>query len=166
VWGARLHFDEAEHRPLPGNQIQITGLIARRPATRDNGIPLAPQIEEGRVLAGKASGQMRRQSRRAPAPLCNAIQCTQGALQQRHPTPRDSSHRDLFCARTASVQTAHVTAIRDATGGSLWLGAVSDNGYGGLADVFVLGECQRFLQDVERYHCFFLGHDERRTEAD
>ena len=71
---AGFYLYKAEQGPLPGDQIDIAGLIARRPAPRHDDVTLAAQVEAGSVLALDASHQMRGKIRGSAAPLGHPVQ--------------------------------------------------------------------------------------------
>src|SRR6266568_9672839 len=56
--GARLHFDEAEQGSTPGDQVDIAGTVAGRPAPRDQDVSFATQEKEGRIFALNAGGKV------------------------------------------------------------------------------------------------------------
>jgi hypothetical protein len=94
--GAGLHFDKTEPWPLPCDQVHIAGQVARRPAPRHHGVTLAAQVEEGRVLALDAGGQVDGHVIRLAAPARCPFETGQRALLTADPHPLHPSHGYLF----------------------------------------------------------------------
>ena len=64
-------LDKTKHWPMPGNKIQIAGLIAGRPAARDDHIPFAQQVKERCLFTLNPDEQVRRPGSRTSAALCH-----------------------------------------------------------------------------------------------
>ena len=78
---AGFYFDEAERRPVPGNQVDVAGHIAGGPAARDDGVALALQVEQRSVFAVDANREMRGHDTLS-APARKAVECGERLLRQ------------------------------------------------------------------------------------
>jgi len=97
--GARFDFDEAKHRAIPGNQIDVSRNVAGGPSARDDGVAFAAEIEEGGIFAFETCDKMRRQIGRAASALCNAIEDAEGTFEKRESNLRSLSHDSLLSTR-------------------------------------------------------------------
>lgn len=79
--GAGLYLNEAQQVTLPSDQVDIAWDVTGRPATRNDGVSLAAQIEEGGVFAGISGRLVCRHVRFGAAAPGSAIQPGERALQ-------------------------------------------------------------------------------------
>ena len=97
--GAGLDLEEAEHRPLPGDEVQIAGQIACRPSPRYHRVALAAQVRANGFLAldaGRANGRARPAP---PAARSNPVQAGQRPLKVSSAYLSRLLHRQPLSAR-------------------------------------------------------------------